>query len=100
MFKIGRLVHTNDLSARKTVAAQSWCSRLSRERFSAMALSWLNLPRALKAAIGNGKRTLGHPASLARAGGPRQGPAASAFARRSRRDMLGLGSPAHDPSPT
>ena len=51
VFKIGRLVHTNDLSARETVAAQSWCSKLSRERFSAMALSWLNLPCALKAAI-------------------------------------------------
>src|SRR6516164_4988568 len=53
VFKIGRLVHTNDLSARKTVAAQSWRSKLSRERFSALALSWLNLPCALKAAIGS-----------------------------------------------
>jgi len=31
-----------------------------------MALSWPNLPCALKAAIGIGKRTLGHPASLPR----------------------------------
>ena len=34
-----------------------------------LALSWLNLPCALKAAIGNGKRTLGALASLPRAGG-------------------------------
>ena len=34
-----------------------------------LALSWRNLPCALKAAIGIGKRTLGDPASLARAGG-------------------------------
>ena len=32
-----------------------------------MALSWLNLPCALKAAIGIAKRTLGDPASLPRA---------------------------------
>jgi hypothetical protein len=31
-----------------------------------LALSWLNLPCALKPAIGYGKRTLGHPASLPR----------------------------------
>jgi hypothetical protein len=31
-----------------------------------MALSWLNLPCALKAAIGDGKQTLGDPASLPR----------------------------------
>ena len=31
-----------------------------------MALSWLNLLSAPKAAIGNGKRTLGHLASLPR----------------------------------
>ena len=31
-----------------------------------MALSWPNLPCALKPAIGNGKRTLGRPASLPR----------------------------------
>jgi hypothetical protein len=31
-----------------------------------MALSWLNLPQALKADFGYGKRTLGTPASLAR----------------------------------
>jgi hypothetical protein len=30
VFKIGRVVHTNDLSGRKTVAAQSWRSKLSR----------------------------------------------------------------------
>jgi hypothetical protein len=35
--KIARLVHTNNLSACKTVAAQSWCSKLSRKRFSALA---------------------------------------------------------------
>src|SRR5262249_7684053 len=38
-----------------------------------MALSWRNLPCALKVAIGIGKRTLGHPASLPRQG-PQQGP--------------------------
>ena len=38
-----------------------------------MALSWLNPPCALKAAIARGKRTLAPLASLARAGGPRQG---------------------------
>jgi hypothetical protein len=43
------------------------CHRhLPRERFSPMALSWRNLPCALKTAIGFGKRTLGHPASLPR----------------------------------
>src|SRR6516165_1125732 len=42
-----------------TLAAQAWCSRLSRKRFSALALRWLNLSCALKAAIGIGKRTLG-----------------------------------------
>jgi len=31
-----------------------------------MALSWRNLPCALKAVIGIGKRTLGHPPSLPR----------------------------------
>ena len=74
MFKIGRLVHTNDLSARKTVAAQSWCSRLSRERFSAMALRWHNLLCSLKAAIGYSKRTLGDPRQSAAPQGPQQGP--------------------------
>jgi len=38
-----------------------------------LALSSLNLPCALKAAIGIGKRTLGHPASLPRHRGGRQG---------------------------
>jgi hypothetical protein len=40
-----------------------------------VALSWLNLPCALKAAIGIGKRTLAALASPLSAGGPRQGPA-------------------------
>jgi hypothetical protein len=39
-----------------------------------VALSWLKLPCALKAAIGIGKQTLGHPASLPRPQGPQQGP--------------------------
>src|SRR6516165_6305436 len=38
-----------------------------------MALSWLNLPCAPKAAIRIGKRKLGDPASLPRPKGPRQG---------------------------
>jgi len=38
-----------------------------------MALSWLNLPCALKAAIGIGKQTLGHPASLPRHRGRSKG---------------------------
>jgi hypothetical protein len=44
-----------------TLAVQARCRRLSRERFSALALRLLNLPCALKAAIGIGKRTLGSP---------------------------------------
>ena len=43
-----------------------------------MALSWLNLPCALKAAIGIGKRTLGHPASLPRHRGRSKGLSLSA----------------------
>jgi hypothetical protein len=39
-----------------------------------VALSWLNLPCALKAAIGIGKRTLGHPRQSAAPQGPHQGP--------------------------
>ena len=40
-----------------------------------MALSWPNLPCALKAAIGIGKRTLGNPRQRAAPrGGPHQGP--------------------------
>jgi hypothetical protein len=38
-----------------------------------MALSWLNLPCALKAAIGTGKRTLGDPHQSAAPQGPQQG---------------------------
>ena len=56
VFKIGRLVHTNDFSARKTVAAQSWCSKLSRERFSALALSWHNRPARLVSGVGQESR--------------------------------------------
>jgi hypothetical protein len=37
-----------------------------------MALSWPNLPCALKAAIGFGKRTLGHPRQSAAPQGPQQ----------------------------
>ena len=39
-----------------------------------MALSWRNLPCALKAAIGIGKRTLGDPRQFAAPQGPQQGP--------------------------
>ena len=49
------------------------------------------------AGIGNGKRTLAPLASLPRAGGPRQGPAASAFFNRSGRDILALSMPVDDP---
>ena len=38
-----------------------------------MALRWHNLPCALKAAIGYGKRTLGDPGSLPRHRGAQQG---------------------------
>ena len=38
-----------------------------------MALSWPNLPCALKAAIGIGKQTLGHPGQSAAPQGPQQG---------------------------
>jgi hypothetical protein len=44
---------------------------LPRERFSPMALRWPNLPCALKAAIGIGKRTLGPPSPVCRAPGGR-----------------------------
>ena len=57
-------------------------SRSLRCMSPVLALSWLNLPRGPKAAIGIGKRTLAIRASLARAGGPWQGPAASAFFRK------------------
>jgi hypothetical protein len=40
----------------------------------ALALSWLNLSCALKPAIGIGKRTLSHPASLPRPRDRGQGP--------------------------
>ena len=46
---------------------------LPRERFSPMALSWRNLPCALKAAIGLGKRTSSHPVSLPRPRGRSKG---------------------------
>jgi hypothetical protein len=48
-----------------------------------VALSWPSLPCALKAAIGIAKRTLGHPASL-----PRAGAAARASAFRGSLDRL------------
>ena len=38
-----------------------------------MALSWPNLPCALKAAIGIGKQTLGHPTKSGAPQGPQQG---------------------------
>ena len=90
-----------------------------------MALSWPNLPCALKAAIGIGKQTLGtprqsgapqgpqpyrerpdtlneakaaFPASLPRAGRGGKASVASAFVRRSRRDILALTMPVDDPS--
>jgi hypothetical protein len=46
---------------------------LPRERFSPLALSWRNVPCVLKAAIGIGKQTLGHPASLPRQRGRSKG---------------------------
>jgi hypothetical protein len=63
-----------------------------------MALRWHNLPCALKAAIGYGKRTLGDPGQSDPPGRPQQGPAASAFATRNGRDMLALSMPLDDPS--
>jgi hypothetical protein len=63
-----------------------------------VALSWLNLPQALKAAFGYGKRTLGDPGQSDPPRGPQQGPAASAFATRNGRDMLALSMPLDDPS--
>ena len=77
---------TNDLSPGKTLAAELWCSKLSRERFSALALSWLNLPCALKPAIAYGKRTLKTPSPLCRA------TAAAA------RGLLLLRAPTHGPN--
>ena len=47
-----------------------------------MALSWRNLPCALKAAIGIGKRTLGALASSAAPQGLQQGPRPIAWRRR------------------
>jgi hypothetical protein len=41
-----------------------------------VALSWLNLPCALKAPIGIGKRTSGDPGQSAARRGPQQGPSA------------------------
>jgi hypothetical protein len=46
---------------------------LHSSRGPLLALSWPNLPCALKAAIGYGKRTLGHPASLPRHRGRSKG---------------------------
>jgi hypothetical protein len=62
-----------------------------------MALSWLNVPSALKAAIGIGKRTSGHPRQSAAPQGRGKTSVASAFARRSRRDMLNLSLSGHGP---
>ena len=47
---------------------------LHRGRRPYMALSWRNLPCALKTAIGYGKRTLGDPRQSAAPQGPQQGP--------------------------
>ena len=44
-----------------------------------MALSWPNLLCALKAAIGIGKRTSGHPGQSAAPQGPQQDRVAAAF---------------------
>jgi hypothetical protein len=50
-----------------------------------VALSWLNLPCALKPAIGYGKRTLGSPRQSAAPQGPQQGPRRIAWRRRTAR---------------
>ena len=49
-----------------------------------MALSWPNLPFALKAAIGVGKRTLGDRRQSGAPQGPRQGPRSHRGAKTSR----------------
>ena len=77
----------------RALSHKCWLCRL-------MALSWLNLPCALKAAIGNGKRTLSDPRQSGARRGPRQGPAASAFVRKRRREMLRLSLSVDDPAPT
>jgi hypothetical protein len=46
-----------------------------------LALRWHNLPCALKAAIGNGKRTSGNPRQSAAPQGPQQGPRLGAVRR-------------------
>jgi hypothetical protein len=63
-----------------------------------LTLSWLNPPCPLKAAIGYGKRTLGDPRQSVARRGHAKAAAASAFARRSERDMLNLSLSGHDPS--
>ena len=55
---------------------------LLHRRGQHLALSWLYLPCALKAAIGKGKRTLGNPRQSAAHTGPQQGPAVSLAGRR------------------
>src|SRR5262249_55330151 len=65
-----------------------------------VALSWPNLPCSPKAALGYGKRTLGNPRQSAARRGPRKASVASAFARRSGRDMLNLSLSGHEPNRT
>jgi hypothetical protein len=61
-------------------------------RVRLLALSWLNLPCALKPAIGNGKRTLGDPPrSLPRHRGRSKAYCGSA---RNKRLMIGAAAPA------
>ena len=84
-------------------SADGWVTSASTERAVLCAVPQLRaLPgiaeeSAIMAAIGNGKRTLGDPASLPRPRG-RQGAIAAAGAPPNTRVMIGAGSPARDRS--
>jgi hypothetical protein len=98
-FRTGRFRPTTDVDKCATRATGT----LPRERFSPLALSWPNRPCALKAAIGFGKRTLGHPRQSAAPQGPRQGPIAGPGRPSwppNTRVMIGPSSPAAVEHPT